>query len=68
MGTVAFARSGAVREEAWVKSLGVSNVAVSVSLRGWVRLGGHHPSERRERRMDADMDVNEFILVIFGHV
>lgn len=68
MGIVAFPRSGAVREEAWVKSLGVSNVAVCVSLRGWVRLGGHYPCERREGRMNAGMDVDEFILVIFGHV
>jgi hypothetical protein len=34
-----------VREEAWVKSPGVSDVAVGICLRGRVRLGGHYPSE-----------------------
>lgn len=53
-----------VREEAWVMSLSVSDVAVGVSLRGRVRLGSHHPSERREGRMDVD----GFILVFFAHV
>jgi hypothetical protein len=63
---VASGRSGAVREEAWVKSPGVSDVAVGVCLRGRVRLGGHYPSERREGRMDVDVD--GFILVFFAHV
>jgi len=53
-----------VREEAWVMSLGVSDVAVCVSLGGRVRLGSHYPSERREGRMDVD----GFILVFFAHV
>ena len=59
--------SGAVRE-AWVKSLGVSDVAVGVCLRGRVRLSSHYPSERREGRMDVDMDVDELILGFFAHV
>jgi hypothetical protein len=62
---VASGRSGA---EAWVKSPGVSDVAVGVCLRGRVRLGGHYPSERREGRMDVDRDVDGFILVFFAHV
>jgi hypothetical protein len=57
-----------VREEAWVKSLGVSDVAVGVCLRGRVRLGSHYPSERREGRMDVGMHVDEFILAFFAHV
>jgi hypothetical protein len=57
-----------VREEAWAKSPGVSDVAVGVCLRGRVRLGGHYPSERREGRMDVDRDVDEFILVFFAHM
>jgi hypothetical protein len=61
---VAFGESGAIREEAWVKSMGVSDVAVGVCLRGRVRLGGHNPSEGREGRMDMD----ELILVFFAHV
>jgi hypothetical protein len=47
-----------------VKSMGVSDVAVGVCLRGRVRLGGHNPSEGREGRMDMD----ELILVFFAHV
>jgi predicted aconitase len=50
------------------KSPGVSDVAVGVCLRGRVRLGGHYPSERREGRMDVDVDVDGFILVFFAHV
>jgi len=57
-----------VREEARVRSLSVSDVAVGVCLRGRVRLGCHYPSERREGRMDVDVDVDEFILVFFAHV
>jgi hypothetical protein len=57
-----------VREEAWVKSPGVSDVAVGVRLRGRVRLGGHHPSEGWEGRVDMGVDVDEFILVFFAHV
>jgi hypothetical protein len=57
-----------VRDEAWVKGLGVSDVAVGVFLRGRVRLSGHYPSERREGRVDVDVDVDEFILVFFVHV
>ena len=57
-------RSGAVREEAFVKGLGVSDVAVGVCLCGGVRLGGHYPSERREGRMDED----GLILAFFAHV
>lgn len=63
--TVASGRSGTVREGAWLKSLGVSDVAVGVCLRRRVRLGGHYPSERREGRMDVDVD--EFILLFFAH-
>jgi hypothetical protein len=54
-----------VREEACVKGPGVSDVAVGVCWRGRVLLGGHYPSERREGRMDVDVD--EFILVFFAH-
>ena len=53
-----------MHEEVWVKSPGISDVAVGVCLRGRVRLGGHYPSEGWERRMDVD----EFILVLFAHV
>ena len=50
-----------------MKSLGVSDVAVGVCLHGRVCLGGHYPSERREGRMDVEMEVDEFILVFFAH-
>jgi len=65
---VASGRSDAVREEAWLKSLGVSDVAIGVCLRWRVRLGCHYPSERREGRMDVGMNVDEFVLVFFAHV
>ncbi len=57
-----------MREEARGRSLSGSDVAVGVCLRGRVRLGCHYPSERREGRMDVDVDVDEFILVFFAHV
>ena len=56
-----------MREEARVKSLRVPDVAVGVCLRGRVRLSSHHPSKRREGRMDGDMDVDKFILVFLAH-
>jgi hypothetical protein len=63
---VASGGTGAVREEPWLTSLGVSDVAIGVCLRRRVRLGGHYPSERREGWMDVDVD--EVILVFFAHV
>ena len=57
-----------MREEVWVKSPGILDIAVGVRLRGRVRLGGHHPSEGWEGGVDMGLDVDEFILVFFAHV
>jgi len=46
--------------------VGVLDVTVGVCWRGRVRLGGHDPSERREGRVDVDVD--ELVLVLFAHV
>jgi hypothetical protein len=53
-----------MRREACASGAGVLDVAVSVYWRGRVRMGGHDPSERRERRVD----VGKLVLVPFAHV
>ena len=44
---------------------GVSNVAIGVHWRGWVRLGGHDPSKRREGRVGVLTDGQ--VPVLFVH-
>ena len=43
---------------------GISNVAMGVRWRGWVRLGGHDPRKRREGRVGtlADGEVPLFFV------
>lgn len=47
-------------------STGVSDVTVGVHRRGRVRLGGHDPRKRRERRVG--LDVGERAPGFGGHV
>lgn len=54
--------------DACATGMDVFNVAVGICWNGWVRLGGHDPSERREGRMDVDMDADELVLMLFAHV
>lgn len=44
---------------------GVSDVATGVRWRGWVRLGGHNPSKRREGRVGILADGQ--VPVLFVH-
>ena len=60
-------KSGAVRRDVSATSVDVLDVAVGVCWRGRVRLSGHDPSERREGRVDAVVDVDELVLVLFAH-
>ena len=56
-----------MRREVSATSVDILYVAVGVCRRGRVRLGSHDPSERRERRVDVVVDVDELVLVLFAH-
>lgn len=43
----------------------VSNIAIGVRWRGWVPLGGHNPTKRREGRVGELADGQ--VPVLFGH-
>jgi hypothetical protein len=45
---------------------GVSDIAIGVRWRGWVRLGGHDPGNRREGRVGVLADGQ--LLALFVHV
>lgn len=45
---------------------GVSDIAIGVRWRGWVRLGGHDPGNRREGRVGILAD-GQLLLVLFVH-
>lgn len=47
---------------------GVSDVAMGVRWRGWVRLGGHDPSQRREGRVGTLADGQVSVLFVHADV
>lgn len=48
--------------------LGVSDVAIGVRWRGWVRLSGHNPSKRREGRVGVLADGQVPVLFVHADV
>ena len=57
-----------MRRDTCAMGVDVLDVPVGVCWGGRVRLGGHDPSKRRERRMDVGVDIEELVLVHFAHV
>ena len=57
-----------MRRDTCAMGVDVLDVPVGVCWGGRVRLGGHDPSKRRERRMDVGVDIEELVLVLFAHV
>jgi hypothetical protein len=48
--------------------MGISDVAIGVRWRGWVRLGSHDPSKRREGRKGILADGQVSVLLVHADV